>query len=668
MISPVSFPPTPIPDDFDFEAWLKQPPDRDSGPLSISKRNEINCLAEKHNEESIQQTIACREDRAKYPSVGPALKAYYGYTDTEMANLVQSERRCKEWGPLPQFLRRKVEDARLGIQGAKEEEKDSVDLQSVDVKVIHYTKEEVKKVEEQVGESCNGWKWKREDDRDVKHEAVFKKEDINSEWTPIRELSLTRTSTPAVAQDSENAMDVGISYRRLETPPVGVTPTRSPSPGAVDRLPSEGSPVPPSHRSKRKRAGSPLPEASTRSLRPRIAKNYRELNAGATISRVTRSQDRSKDPTSPNSGSTQLQTLPERVNSVEGGQLPSTPAQPSTTRRRTKTQKLADIPSLEPGDGVNLPAEEYYRRKYPEDTIKREEIAVNLNETLRSLPVNFITPLPRHEEEVSASRLCWSYLFGGNPQETFAFASKQPNPDLTNFMFINRNYNPDAPTHPGSSGLFLDGEADPEKPDIAEDFEHKKVVVARNGPNDWILIGLAEIKGLQCLSPEEWKSLKPKCKETWINGCDRKRWGGNLKARIILRKRLHREPRPEEVEDAVEKETKRVNAIDAKIREKTGKRSWTILFHEVTKEEIKDAFDSGKARLMVHSIQCVDYPVEIQKRIIAEGPAFDRNPRAFMGPPKKKPKTGRSTVKKPQVVQKAKPAIEKKDRAQRRAS
>ncbi|EEB89209.1 hypothetical protein MPER_12718, partial [Moniliophthora perniciosa FA553] len=461
-------------------------------PLSISKRNEINCLAEKHNEESVQQTIACREDRVKYPSVGPALKAYYGYTDTDLANLIQSERRCKEWGPLPQFLQRKVENARLGIRETKEEERDSVNLQPVDAKTIDHTKEEVKlrwreqKVAQKAkGESHDDWRWKQEADEDLKHEPVFKKED-NSESTPIREFSPARGSTPEIAQDSENAMDVDMGYQRPETPPVRATPTRSPSPGAVDG---------------RKRAGSPLPEASTRSLRPRTAKNYRELNAGAAISRATRSQGRSRDIAHPDSGSTQQQTLPERANSVESVQVPSAPVQPSTTRKRTKAQKLADIPSLEPGDKDNLPAEEYYRRKYPEDTIKREETAINLNETLRPLPVNLITPLPRHEEEVSASRLCWSYIFGGNPQETFAFASKQPNPDLTNFMFINRNYNPDAPTHPGSSGLFLDGEADPEQSDIAEDFEHKKVVVARNGPNDWILIGLAEIKGLQCLSP-----------------------------------------------------------------------------------------------------------------------------------------------------------------------
>jgi hypothetical protein len=28
-------------------------------------------------------------------------------------------------------------------------------------------------------------------------------------------------------------------------------------------------------------------------------------------------------------------------------------------------------------------------------------------------------------------------------------------------------------------------------------------------------------------------------------------------------------------------------------------------------------------RIIVHTVQCIDYPVEIQRRIIAEGPAID---------------------------------------------
>ncbi|KAK7034007.1 hypothetical protein VNI00_012437 [Paramarasmius palmivorus] len=617
----------------DIEALLEQPSELPIRGLSVLKRNRLNCLAEKYNRESIRKTVAYRDDPRCNPKPGPALKPYYLYRDREISSLVQSESLCQEWGPLPDFLREKVNRGRV----KEEDSKASVST----TQIVH-----IQQRTEQ--EDVKNPKWKQEGNSDP---LSSKKEEYVD-------------NQPLATADALSPAPMHMDYDDL--PPQDGMPSglasRSPTP---DRRPPSEEPSPSSSNSGRKRPSSPLPQSSGRSLRPRTAINYRELN-GSTRSKPKEIAGTPTRNTAPS-------TLPVKIEDDISDEnvraiLSSAPNEASKTDRRTKTQKKAGIPTLQPGDDIKLEAGEYYRRKYPDIAIKREETAIDLNRTLRPLPDDYITPLERHEEEVTASRLCYTYLFGGNPQETFATATKQPNPELKGMMFINRNYNPDAPMHPGSSGLWLDGEADPEKPDVADDVG-RKVVFVRNGSKDWILIGLAEVKGMQCLSPDEWKALKPKackfilpsgCKETWINGLNRKRWGGALKARIVLRKELGYEPTAEQVTARVTEETQKV----------TGGAKWRPLFGEVTKEEIENAFDTGKARMMVYSIHVIDYPVEIQQRIIAEGPAFDRDPTAFMGSPKKKRKTktasvrtrARNTVKKPQVAHQHVKAALKKSR------
>uniref|UniRef100_A0A0W0GBK7 DUF6697 domain-containing protein n=1 Tax=Moniliophthora roreri TaxID=221103 RepID=A0A0W0GBK7_MONRR len=140
------------------------------------------------------------------------------------------------------------------------------------------------------------------------------------------------------------------------------------------------------------------------------------------------------------------------------------------------------------------------------------------------------------------------------------------NLQLQNFMFINCWYSSDAPKCPGGGGLFLDAENDPNTPDISIEINKKEcdwVVVTQNGPNKWCLIGLVAVKGLPCLTTEEWKELGS---EVHVSSND------------LAEKRLP--------------------------------------LHTMTKEQIEQAFNLGLIWLQVFSLQCISYPEEIQRQTV----------------------------------------------------
>ncbi|KAJ6614271.1 hypothetical protein B0H10DRAFT_1950783 [Mycena sp. CBHHK59/15] len=104
--------PAPIPDSFDFDAWVIPPPSKNPAGQTLQLRNQHNLHAERFNETSIYQTLNCKEDRVAYPDVGPPLKVFYTYTAKDMAEMVLSEGYCTDVGPLPAFICREVEHAR----------------------------------------------------------------------------------------------------------------------------------------------------------------------------------------------------------------------------------------------------------------------------------------------------------------------------------------------------------------------------------------------------------------------------------------------------------------------------------------------------------------------------------------------------------------------------
>ncbi|KAJ6624472.1 hypothetical protein B0H10DRAFT_1943083 [Mycena sp. CBHHK59/15] len=103
--------PAPIPDSFDFDAWVIPPPSKNPAGRTLQLRNQHNLHAERFNETSFYQTLNCKEDRVAYPDVGPPLKVFYTYMAEDMAEMVLSEGYCTDVGPLPAFICREVEHA-----------------------------------------------------------------------------------------------------------------------------------------------------------------------------------------------------------------------------------------------------------------------------------------------------------------------------------------------------------------------------------------------------------------------------------------------------------------------------------------------------------------------------------------------------------------------------
>lgn len=106
----------PVPDTFDFEAWMKIPPHIPHSGIALRIRNRENCKAELHNEDSKFQTIRCRMDRANHPDVGLPLMPYYDYAKGELPMMARNEEYEKAMGPVPDFVR-------LFIDGIRQKEK-----------------------------------------------------------------------------------------------------------------------------------------------------------------------------------------------------------------------------------------------------------------------------------------------------------------------------------------------------------------------------------------------------------------------------------------------------------------------------------------------------------------------------------------------------------------
>ncbi|KAK7034037.1 hypothetical protein VNI00_012468 [Paramarasmius palmivorus] len=605
MASPISasFLPFPIADDFDFEVWMKQPPDIPSPSwLSIIRRNRDNCIFEKYNQESLRQTRACRDDCANFPNVGPKLKPYYDYWDEEVTNLANSERMREDTGPLPDFLwelvskRRREHEER--IQG--------------DVKVAKYKKEEDVDAPKQEA-TPEQLRWKSEP------------EDVNDPGLSNGTSPSPRLSTPIVPEQDDMDVDCNIPEPlRLETPAIDM-PEPSASPAVMEDTPLREPSRSPNSWSK-ERVASPLPPR--RSLRSMTVENHQEV--------IELSSDSDDEPYHPDTRRRGRKRRSSPIPSRTSPPAPSSPQDgvssvfdiPDISTRRARAEARARLPELQPGDEVKLEREEYFRRVDRETTIKAEEEAINLGNVLRPVPPDLpIRELTIEEQAISASRKCWTALYGGNPQQTYTTATKQNKKKYKNMAYLSPDFNPDVPRRPGASGLTLGANDDPEYQDPPQG-RGRQLIVTKAATNKWRLIGLADIEGSHSLQPHEWLELAPKVRKTWVQNIHRRRWGDSMKARILLRKQLDREPTKDEVGNAVTTERARFDAL--------GIKNPVLFEHDVSLAEIEETFNTGLSRIVVYTVQCVEYPVEIQRRIIAEAPRYEPAPRKLLkkGPSK----------------------------------
>lgn len=83
--------PLPLAADFDYTAYMTAPRMRPPGPFSLRKRNELNCVIQNDNDQSLLQTDEYRQDPTAHPDVGPPLKAFYSYTQAELDSLLNNE-------------------------------------------------------------------------------------------------------------------------------------------------------------------------------------------------------------------------------------------------------------------------------------------------------------------------------------------------------------------------------------------------------------------------------------------------------------------------------------------------------------------------------------------------------------------------------------------------
>ncbi|KAJ7156730.1 hypothetical protein C8R46DRAFT_1294472 [Mycena filopes] len=96
-----------------------------SAKRPVQNAKEHNVSAEKFNEVSVEQTLNCKNDKVAYPDVGPALQAFYAYTQDDMVDMIGSNIYCGDVGPLPVFIRQQVERSRR--KRAETTEADKID-------------------------------------------------------------------------------------------------------------------------------------------------------------------------------------------------------------------------------------------------------------------------------------------------------------------------------------------------------------------------------------------------------------------------------------------------------------------------------------------------------------------------------------------------------------
>ncbi|KIJ66701.1 hypothetical protein HYDPIDRAFT_26129 [Hydnomerulius pinastri MD-312] len=161
-----------------------------------------------------------------------------------------------------------------------------------------------------------------------------------------------------------------------------------------------------------------------------------------------------------------------------------------------------------------------------------------------------------------------SRIWGGNTQALFPTIGKEFTHGLDDFMYTNLLFNPHAPRWPGAPGLLFRFRDD--GPDWPDKIQR---VIVRLRTNSWQYMGQYKMLRAPPLTPEEWNAQAPKTKQIWATRLVDKKGDGGVKAKIILRKRLQREPSAQEIKNAV--------------------RSGEVF--KVTADEILQACDEGRA-------------------------------------------------------------------------
>ncbi|KAF5329764.1 hypothetical protein D9619_009280 [Psilocybe cf. subviscida] len=195
--------------------------------------------------------------------------------------------------------------------------------------------------------------------------------------------------------------------------------------------------------------------------------------------------------------------------------------------------------------------------------------------------------------EVMVTRAFMSNVYGGSSQETFPspHATRIAEHGIDDFMFLNTNFQPQAPEVPGAPGLWF-------SPNNTGNHGIRRVFTKINmaKPNNkWLYVGQYDVRvaNPSRFSVQEWRAQPAALQNTWADAIANQGWGTPVCARILGRKLYGREPDDDECQQ-----------LDSSGR-----------YREVTADEVNAAYHSGKELMVVWTMKCVGYDNKFQTDI-----------------------------------------------------
>ncbi|KJA18199.1 hypothetical protein HYPSUDRAFT_191261 [Hypholoma sublateritium FD-334 SS-4] len=161
---------------------------------------------------------------------------------------------------------------------------------------------------------------------------------------------------------------------------------------------------------------------------------------------------------------------------------------------------------------------------------------------------------------------------------------------MDDFMYLNNEMQPVAPSVPCAPGLFIGREGSQYTTGI-------KRQLIRLDAKQWLYVGQYQLARSEpaYMTAAEWREQCPKFHNKWVKNVYAKDWGHKVCARILTRKRLGREPTEGEVIATLSEEW-----FEPK---------------QVTSDEIKREFSEGREKLEIFTMKCVGYENDFQMQL-----------------------------------------------------
>ncbi|KAH0833093.1 hypothetical protein J3R83DRAFT_12085 [Lanmaoa asiatica] len=198
----------------------------------------------------------------------------------------------------------------------------------------------------------------------------------------------------------------------------------------------------------------------------------------------------------------------------------------------------------------------------------------------------FDLKVPSDILDTTTTRDVTTRIWGGCRLATFPKIGRRFTHGLDDFMYTSLLYNPHAPHWPGSPGLIFKFRDD------GQEWPKIMRLIVRLRDNAWQYMGQYKLTAAHPLTLDEWNAQSFKVKRRWAVKLSKRKMDGGLKAKIVLRKRLGRDPTPQEILNS------------------SGR-------FRASADEILQACDEGRAVVRVWCMKCVGYDVDFQRRIAA---------------------------------------------------